>query len=270
MPVEHIVDVLIQTFSPLPPQPAAPMLLRSSLADLKIGRHCPPCSDARFRDGFDRNRVYTSGQVLGIAASVYVPYLLALTPANGPPMLERDLAGMRKRRLDKHDTYRPCVILTGVDDPVAEVPSICLMTTYDNDPISELPLAFQFFSFRVFNPKCDTIGDTGLGRHLHTTPEWRYTPAPQWIIAVAYRTAALGTNPPLWPVYKDPTHPGQWRTKRSRRQPSVFGTHAMQMLQGIIRECEHHWENMCSDPLLLEEFRKEVVVSVFTLFINRQ
>ncbi|KAI0690772.1 hypothetical protein C8T65DRAFT_834310 [Cerioporus squamosus] len=236
------------------------MLLRTSLSDLKTGRHCSACLDAKFRDGFVHDRLYASGQVLAISASVYLPYFHALSPEGAPPIPERHLAGMRARRLDNHDTYRPCVLLTAVDDPGAEVPAVCLLATYDKDPISELPFAFQFFSFKVFNPKCDMIGDPSLGRHLHTTPEWRYTPAQQWIIAVWYRATNLGSNPPGWPVYRVPEQPGRWRTRRSRRPPSAFGTHAMGTLQGIIRECERHWEIVCADPLLLEEVRKEVVM----------
>ncbi|KAI0629522.1 hypothetical protein C8Q77DRAFT_1140728 [Trametes polyzona] len=121
-------------------------------------------------------------------------------------------------------------------------PRVCVMATFEQTPLEELPLIMQFFCVCVASylaiPAQDTL-------HLHSQPAWQKLGA--WIIAYAF-------------VASRPLE-GRWRTphdpKRDRSGVS-FGTKAMAHLDAICTQKRRSFKKRCvANPGLASAWEKE-------------
>ncbi|KAI0365069.1 hypothetical protein BV20DRAFT_973631 [Pilatotrama ljubarskyi] len=73
-----------------------------------------------------------------------------------------------------------------VEDASLGVPGyrVCLMCTFDNTPLEDLPTIFQDFCVLVYLEDMGFLDDI----HLHSLPEWPAGKAAQLIIAWPYQT----------------------------------------------------------------------------------
>ncbi|KAI0774889.1 hypothetical protein BD413DRAFT_537397 [Trametes elegans] len=146
-----------------------------------------------------KSLTYQAGQVFRIRESIFTP-VEEIFSNRGVSNLTGDQPRRSRMSLDSLGTrhratqnIRPCILMKDVLRPprVVTNASICLMATYEGQPIEDLRRVMQYLSIPVFPIDPHALDVDGM--HLHSHTEW--TRAPCWIMAWLYSTKRpLGTR----------------------------------------------------------------------------
>ncbi len=202
----------------------------------------------------DPNVAYAQGDVYGLKESVYTPIhdILQRTFGTGNPAYERSRKSFSDitSTADVIDNPRPAIIMDDQDDDEGEGLMVCLVTTYSNKDISELPRIFRHFSIAIASN--DKMWH-GYFDHLHALPEWGRENA--YVIA--------------WDFLSKATRDGAWTAQvDGKKVPQVIGRDGMSFLRVEINRRWEDWQVMCKDTKLAGKLEAELRVSAQTTYIQ--
>ena len=156
-------------------------------------------------------------------------------------------SGVSSRVTKGRSTPRPCVVLKSDRKGATLISTICLMTTYDATPITQMPYIFQHFSLAVFPNVSPSLRATD--GHIHILPPW--TNSNQWIIAYPFNSKRTEYRKEL----------RRWRNTHDGRDNFRLGRLAFAQL---IERCELNlasWQQLCvADPGFNDRNKAELEV----------
>ncbi|OJT06560.1 hypothetical protein TRAPUB_2637 [Trametes pubescens] len=216
--------------------------------------------------------LYHIGEVFAIHESVFTPIedLFATRAVSSLATNERrrcsvELESLRTRK-DTTLKSRPCILRAPFESPPGHSDRrgawICLMATFENAPMAELPRVFHYLCSPVF-----PNGTVNRGKaHFHSLPEWPELSC--WIIAWVFKTTRpLDTRwftQDSWKTkqrrgYKDQdATSAEGEEEGTRRIGMVFGHQASDELFEHCRRLRQSWMRRCQkDRTLSREYERE-------------